>query len=302
MSLELPREPEPGDPIAARDIAALIRYVRSITPRGGPGIRVSTLASGTTISAAPKKIVSEQRRMSDPSISFWPRLVTENGVTRLHVRGGTVSIAGGPAVEIKPQSGEEFVFDLPQSGYTDIVLLWQKPGAETPPGFPTPAYDAWAIWQTQIGLVTAYLLESYVWFLICRVDIHSQDGPSITFCSPGDKLGIDINPSDSVIGNDVVVYDRYAKCYTLAHHLGASASDPEYAVQRLQRVSQDNVSGNWRYRWVNEPTGEIGQILYWSGDGWFPLPRPSAPSLLYCSGEPDYQLSWVPAEDYRNPS
>lgn len=50
--MQLPREPRTGDRVEASTVAQIIRYLRSITPRGGLGVRVSTTANGTTFSAA----------------------------------------------------------------------------------------------------------------------------------------------------------------------------------------------------------------------------------------------------------
>ena len=50
--LGLPNEPLPGQHLRASDHAALVRYVRSITPRPGPGRLVNTGSGGSTISGS----------------------------------------------------------------------------------------------------------------------------------------------------------------------------------------------------------------------------------------------------------
>ncbi len=51
--MQLPREPRPGDNLDGAWGAQVVRYLRAITPRGGPGVRVAGSSGGTTFSAAP---------------------------------------------------------------------------------------------------------------------------------------------------------------------------------------------------------------------------------------------------------
>ncbi|MBI5770851.1 MAG: hypothetical protein HZA93_23945 [Verrucomicrobia bacterium] len=55
MPLQLPREPRSGDAIEASDVAQIIRYLRSITPRSGAGVMVSIQPGGTTFAVTTKK-------------------------------------------------------------------------------------------------------------------------------------------------------------------------------------------------------------------------------------------------------
>lgn len=49
--MQIPSDVSPGQPISAKDYNALLRYVRSLEPKGGIGVRVQRSISGTTISA-----------------------------------------------------------------------------------------------------------------------------------------------------------------------------------------------------------------------------------------------------------
>jgi hypothetical protein len=53
--MQLPREPRPGDQLDAAFGAQVIRYLRAITPTGGPGVLVREYAGGTTFQAAPAR-------------------------------------------------------------------------------------------------------------------------------------------------------------------------------------------------------------------------------------------------------
>lgn len=48
--MNLPTDVQPGQPISAKAFNELLRYLRSVRVRGGPGIRVQSSAVGTTIS------------------------------------------------------------------------------------------------------------------------------------------------------------------------------------------------------------------------------------------------------------
>lgn len=50
--MNLPNDVTPGQPISAKDFNALLRYVRSLELRGGPGVLVQRSTVGTTISAS----------------------------------------------------------------------------------------------------------------------------------------------------------------------------------------------------------------------------------------------------------
>lgn len=50
--LQLPREPRAGDKLDASWGAQIVRFLRSITPRSGPGVLVKLTANGATFSGA----------------------------------------------------------------------------------------------------------------------------------------------------------------------------------------------------------------------------------------------------------
>ncbi|WP_414664907.1 hypothetical protein [Horticoccus sp. 23ND18S-11] len=50
--MQLPREPRPGDKLDGAWAAQVVRYLRAITPRSGPGVRVREYAGGTVFEAA----------------------------------------------------------------------------------------------------------------------------------------------------------------------------------------------------------------------------------------------------------
>jgi len=51
--MQLPREPRPGDKVDWAWGQQVVRYLRAITPLGGPGVRRRQWAGGTTLEAAP---------------------------------------------------------------------------------------------------------------------------------------------------------------------------------------------------------------------------------------------------------
>lgn len=312
MSLELPREPEPGDPIAARDIATLIRYVRAITPRGGPGIRVSVLPGGAIIAAA-RRGPMEEASSPDLPLSFWPRLESgEDQTMRIYVRKGFAGLAGGPIIEVAPESGDEFVFTVDYYSWQCVFLLWRKePYEDQPQGWSVMRYPTWP-----------FVLGHSMGMDQIVVPLCVYHDGRISWMNPGDKLGLEFSPNDFRDGaQDVLVFDQEHKRFARVREVPPPTAETE--VQRLQRVVGD-LQGQAGFRWVPDiPSGEYegallrwdatagawrpiygeaGQILYWNNSaGWTALDRPSSASLLYCSGAPDYQISWVPASDYENP-
>lgn len=50
--MNLPNDVSPGQPVSAAAWNALLRYVRSLEVRGGPGVRVQRSTVGTTVSAS----------------------------------------------------------------------------------------------------------------------------------------------------------------------------------------------------------------------------------------------------------
>ncbi len=299
MSLELPREPEAGDPIAARDIAGIIRYCRAITPRGGPGIRVSTLPSGTTISTAPQRgPAAEDRTERDLPLSFWPRIgYDESGAQTLYVRKGYASLAGGPIATVAPEVGDEFALALPESGDTLYVWLeWNKPEdpedyawsvecSTTPPQWPPGVVSGMD--QIRLPLCVA-AKENLAW--------------RIAWMSHGDKLGLEFTPDDFRDGaQDVLVFDPLHKRYARVREVPPDGVAT--GVERLLRINTDGIVGKYGFSWVEDigvPAGAAkGDLLYWDG-AWQVLPAPgSGTKLLRCvaGNAPE----WVDESLYRNP-
>ena len=86
--MKLPSEVVPGQSISAKQFNELLRYVRSLRLRGGPGTRVNVNSGGTTITAAGGG--SNARRAT----LVHPFLITDasaSGVANCTVRFGTVN-------------------------------------------------------------------------------------------------------------------------------------------------------------------------------------------------------------------
>lgn len=83
--MNLPSDVQPGQPISAKAFNDLLRYLRSVRVRGGPGIRVQSSAVGTTISAAER---AAERAVSAPPSPYVPPL-------RCSLMGTKISVAPG---------------------------------------------------------------------------------------------------------------------------------------------------------------------------------------------------------------
>lgn len=87
---QLPPEPAPGKPINASWGAAVVRYLRALTPRSSPTVRVNTTPGGTTLEgaapAAPGNVSSQPKPFDlslaaiagdddNLSATFWPGVI-----------------------------------------------------------------------------------------------------------------------------------------------------------------------------------------------------------------------------------
>jgi len=70
--MKLPNEVAPGQQISAKDYNLLLRYLRSLTPRGSPGVWVTQSMNGTSIKLAP----NDSTGVGGPVIIVHPFLVS----------------------------------------------------------------------------------------------------------------------------------------------------------------------------------------------------------------------------------
>lgn len=80
--MNLPSDVQPGQPISAKAFNEILRYLRASRVRGGPGIRVTSSAVGTTIARL------EQGVLATPSSPYIPPF-------RCSLAGTKISIAPG---------------------------------------------------------------------------------------------------------------------------------------------------------------------------------------------------------------
>lgn len=124
--MKIPSDVSPGQPISAKDFNALLRYVRSLEPKGGIGVRVQRTISGTTISAmeqgsgpAAKLAIVHPFQVTD---------ATAAGAAKVKVRSGSVNdvVATGiaPADQALTSAGTWRI-------YLDCTLNTDSAGAVT---------------------------------------------------------------------------------------------------------------------------------------------------------------------------
>ncbi len=134
----LPEEPKSGDPVRALDVAALIRYVRSITPRTSRDVRPNISTDGTTFD-----IISASRKGSKPKpFDLVPALhlpdyeSQDDGkdFRRYYVRWGLLN--GTPVSGTLQQDGsigdDSTLIEIPEDATKFIV--WIGVGASIEPG------------------------------------------------------------------------------------------------------------------------------------------------------------------------
>lgn len=134
----LPKEPKSGDPVRALDVAALIRYVRSITPRTSRDVRPNISTDGTTFD-----IISASRKGSKPKpFDLVPALLLpgyqerDDGkdFRRYYVRWGLLN--GTPVSGTLQQDGsigdDSTLIEVPDDATKFIV--WIGVGASIEPG------------------------------------------------------------------------------------------------------------------------------------------------------------------------
>lgn len=94
--MQLPREPRIGEKLDAAWGAQVIRYLRSITPTGGPGVRARQWAGGTTLEAA-------EQRGGATAAAEHPFLVAD--VSTTDPAAAKVSVVFGQVNSITPTIG-----------------------------------------------------------------------------------------------------------------------------------------------------------------------------------------------------
>ncbi len=107
--MQLPREPRAGETLDFAWGQQVIRYLRSITPRSGPGVRVNGGGGGTTFSAS---IVARQPSASHPFKVLNASTATEakvrvvfGQVNSITPTIATVALGTDPAPELTVVSG-----------------------------------------------------------------------------------------------------------------------------------------------------------------------------------------------------
>lgn len=97
--MNLPTDVQPGQPISAKAFNDLLRYLRSVRVRGGPGIRVQSSAVGTTISLAE---LIEQALTSGGKLTHPFQVSNSSGATTATVRVRSGSVNDVVATGISP--------------------------------------------------------------------------------------------------------------------------------------------------------------------------------------------------------
>lgn len=111
--MQLPREPRTGDPLDGAWGAQVIRYLRAITPRSGPGVRVREFANGTTFEAAEVK-AGTVTVAAPHACPFDITLTPNSGDFTATFRAGTIN-------QLLPSNYHTGVF-VPASGTRYLVL------------------------------------------------------------------------------------------------------------------------------------------------------------------------------------
>lgn len=88
--MNLPSDVQPGQPISAKDWNNLLRYLRAVKVRGGPGIRVQSSAVGTTIALAEvlEQVLASGGKLIHP---FQVSNASTATVAKVTVRSGSVN-------------------------------------------------------------------------------------------------------------------------------------------------------------------------------------------------------------------
>lgn len=87
--MNLPSDVQPGQPISAKAFNDLLRYLRASRVRGGPGIRVTSSAVGTTIALA--ELVSEVATATKLVHPFQVSNTSTATTATVRVRSGSVN-------------------------------------------------------------------------------------------------------------------------------------------------------------------------------------------------------------------
>lgn len=89
--MHLPQDVAPGSTISAKQFNDLLRYVRSLRLRSGPGAIVNTNSGGTTILVPPTGTTGRARKSADLVHPFLITDTSTGGTATAQVRFGTVN-------------------------------------------------------------------------------------------------------------------------------------------------------------------------------------------------------------------
>ncbi len=158
--MQLPREPRAGDHLDGSWGAQVVRYLRSITLTGGPGVRVRQWGSGTTIEAASAALLAaaashlfqvENASTSTPAAKVRVRFGQVNSITP--TIGGT-ALDADPAPTLTVISGVVYLqVNLDVDGLVATAVIAN--GAVLPAQTDTEGYLTLATVTVAADAVTA---------------------------------------------------------------------------------------------------------------------------------------------------
>jgi len=126
--MNCPPAPRPGSPISASWAAALVRYIRSITPLQGPGTKFARGPNGTTISTSPTmrdRAVGRTYpfKFSRATINDADAWIVYLSAASLVIDGTAVNVAAGLSAAGAPYAAGWYVSGIPfTTGDTTVYL------------------------------------------------------------------------------------------------------------------------------------------------------------------------------------
>lgn len=119
----IPREPRKGQSLDANWGAQMVQAVRAMVPRGGPGVRVNTLPSGTTYKTKVRRggisvVASDALTLTYIAPPGWIR---PDGETRI-----PVFVAWGVANSVIPDNIDSTAFYLPTDPVDGTTYVYMK--------------------------------------------------------------------------------------------------------------------------------------------------------------------------------
>ena len=113
--MKLPNVPSAGSSFSAKWASDLINYLRAITPRGGPGVRVRTGSGGTIIES---KLAAQLLQVAETPKPFTLTDATESGTEKVSVRFGMVNSIMPTGMD--PVDGQ--TINVTASGYVILAV------------------------------------------------------------------------------------------------------------------------------------------------------------------------------------